>query len=247
MKMSADQVAVPRPAATVVLVRPGRQVLLIQRNREMSFFGGAFAFPGGRVDATDVGTPAAGNPWQGHQAPVAGQALTPNMALLHGAYRRAAVREVAEETGIALAAEALVPWARWITPEVEPKRYDTLFFLAPVPDDTVVTIDGGETVAHRWLTPEAALAACAAGELLLPPPTQVTLAELAAHSERHAWLDAAATVPEIMPLLQSEGEALWLVLPGDALHPAAPLRAWPAGMPTRARLGEGPPAFTARS
>jgi hypothetical protein len=151
---------------------------------------------------------------------------------------------VQEETGLVLDPQSLMPWSRWITPELEPKRYDTLFFLGTVAADAEVAIDGGETVGHRWLTPEAALAASANGEIGLPPPTQITLAELAAHATRDAMLAAAGVIPEILPELVVEGDTSWLVLPGDPLHKSRPSRAWPAGMRTRARLGEGPPAFT---
>lgn len=226
--------AVARPAATVVLIRPDRSVLLIQRNRTMAFFGGAFAFPGGRIEATDLG-PSIVHPWKGHQVPVAGSDFTASLDALYGAYVCGGVREVKEETGITLAYRSLVLWARWITPELEQKRYDTLFFLAPVDADADVQVDGGETVSHCWLTPEAALAAMEKKELFLPPPTRMTLRELSEMPSREAML-ATRPLPEIMPILQPDGDALYLVLPGDPLHPQPASRPWPVGVQTRMKI-----------
>jgi 8-oxo-dGTP pyrophosphatase MutT (NUDIX family) len=143
-----------RPAATVILLRDaadGFETLLLQRSREIAF-GGAWAFPGGQVDEAD-------------RAGVDGDLA---------AARITAVRETSEETGLILSAEDLVPFAHWLTPPGFPRRFATWFFLArAVRGD--VRVDGSETKAHRWMSPEAAVAARACGEIELPPPTFVTL------------------------------------------------------------------------
>src|SRR5438046_1001931 len=136
---------VPRPAATVILLRGGEQaldVLLVRRNPEARFMGGAWVFPGGAVDR--------------HEG--AGQA----------ARRSAAIRELREEAGIALDdPAALVPFSRWITPAQVKTRFDTWFYLAPAPANTDPTPDGSEIVDARWLAPDAALQASHAGALFM--------------------------------------------------------------------------------
>src|SRR6059058_4994761 len=101
----------PRLAATVMLVRGGAtglEVLLVRRNPAARFMGGAWVFPGGAVDAGEGDDDAA--------------------------HRAAGIREVAEEAGIELDdAGALVPFARWITPEQVRIRFDTWFYLAAAP------------------------------------------------------------------------------------------------------------------
>jgi 8-oxo-dGTP pyrophosphatase MutT (NUDIX family) len=95
-----------QPAATVVLLRdaPGAlETLLIQRGRKLVFFGGAWAFVGGRVDDED----RAG----------AGDELA--------ASRIAAVREAREESGLVLDAADLVPFSHWTTPPGPPRRFAT--------------------------------------------------------------------------------------------------------------------------
>lgn len=220
-------------------MRDDFSLLLIQRNKAINFFGGAYAFPGGRVELTDAPQAASGpTPWRGHTLKVADLGL--DEARAYAAYRAAALREVSEEVGVGLADDALVPWARWITPAIEPKRYDTLFFLARVPKDAAVKIDAGEAVAHRWLTPAEAFAAQDRDELSLPPPTQVTLRQLMDHATVDALFAFArsAPVPEVFPELVEKNGDNWLVLPGDPWLERPVTRPWPAGMPTRAKIGE---------
>jgi 8-oxo-dGTP pyrophosphatase MutT (NUDIX family) len=178
--LSSTAPAGAQPSATVVLLRDrsdGFELLLLRRSRTLSVHGGQWVFPGGRVDPQD------------HTPEDSGDDLA--------ASRRAAVREVAEEAGIELAVDDLVPHARWITPEIRPKRFDAWFFLAPA-GDVAVEIDGGEIDAYRWLTPAMALAEQAARTLEIPPPTFVTITKLAAFaSAAEAISDAAARPPVI--------------------------------------------------
>lgn len=111
-----------------------------------------------------------------------------------------------------LAEQRLVPathdlfyFARWITPRMNPKRFDTRFLVGRVPPDQDAACDGTETVAHEWLTPTAALAAYQAGRIQLIPPTVRTLDDLARFDSIDAVLaDASRRVvralcPEIDP------------------------------------------------
>ncbi len=125
----------------------GLELLLVRRTTAARFMAGHWVFPGGAVDPED----GEGQP----------------------GLRAAAVRELAEEAGVVLEQEAeLVPFARWITPEQSPIRFDTWFYLASAPADAEPRgRRGGDRRAVRWLTPAQALAEHAAGqfELAFPP------------------------------------------------------------------------------
>lgn len=152
------------PAATVVLLRDGDagcEVLLVRRNSRLAFHGGAWVFPGGRIDEADYER--------------AGSADD-----VHAAARLAAAREAFEEAGVSLIPEELTLFARWVTPEGLPKRFDAWFFAGRATEE-MVRVDGGEIDDHRWMRPDAALAAQRAGEIELPPPTFVTLTQFVAH------------------------------------------------------------------
>jgi 8-oxo-dGTP pyrophosphatase MutT (NUDIX family) len=182
------------PAATVVLLREGRgavEVLLLRRNAQLAFHGGAWVFPGGRVD-----------PGEG-----AGE---------EGA-RRAAVREAGEEAGLALDPASLVRLSHWTTPEGQPRRFATWFFVAEVGGEEV-RVDGGEIHEHRWLAVGDALAAHRAKALDIPPPTFVTLAVLAAHRSPRAALAAASAAPPIVyvPRIVKGAAGVASLYPGDA-------------------------------
>ena len=93
--------------------------------------------------------------------------------------RNCAVRETAEETGVLLVDADLHPWAHWITPEIEPRRYDTRFFVATMPADQEASDISGETDHAEWSTPGEALSAERAGKIRMLPPTMSILIELA--------------------------------------------------------------------
>jgi 8-oxo-dGTP pyrophosphatase MutT (NUDIX family) len=157
-------------AATVVVLRERAgqlEVLLVQRASELVFHGGAWVFPGGRVDDGD---------------------LVPDDA--EQTARRAAVREAAEEAGLELSHEALVATSHWTTPVGRPRRFATWFFSVELGPHRDVVVDGGEICAHRWLTPAEALLAQRSGQLELPPPTFVTLSVLGGFATSKAALAA---------------------------------------------------------
>lgn len=161
------------PAATVVLLRntgTGIETVLLRRNSRLGFGGGAWVFPGGRVDDEDR-DPARPEDEE-------------------AAARRAAAREALEEAGLAVDPAALVPFSHWTPPHAQVKRFSTWFFVGEAPETTVV-IDEGEIVDHVWASPEEALAMHAAGEVELLPPTWVTLHFLQEHPDVDAVLAAA--------------------------------------------------------
>jgi 8-oxo-dGTP pyrophosphatase MutT (NUDIX family) len=160
------------PAATVVLVRDGEgglEVLLARRSADLKFHGGAWVFPGGRIDPDDY----AGDPDD-----------------LFTAAQRAAAREAMEEAGVRVRHDTLLHISNWTTPEISPKRFATWFFVGAFEGGEAVA-DGIETQSLRWFHPDEAFAARAAGEIELAPPQYVTLLWLREHADVAAALDAA--------------------------------------------------------
>jgi 8-oxo-dGTP pyrophosphatase MutT (NUDIX family) len=170
------------PAATVVVLRDadaGLEVLLARRSSKLKFHGGAWVFPGGRIDPEDyTGAPDD----------------------LEAAARRAAAREAVEEAGVEVDPDALVHLSNWTTPDISPKRFATWFFAGPARGGTEVA-DGAETEALQWFRPHDALAAHRAGDIELAPPQYVTLLGLREHATVETAMRAieAADAVDFMP------------------------------------------------
>jgi 8-oxo-dGTP pyrophosphatase MutT (NUDIX family) len=251
---------VPSAAATVVLLRDGRDGLeayLQLRPTGMGFAGGLWVFPGGRVDAADR-DPAVDAGWAGPPPAVWAERLGLPVDEARG-HVVAACRETLEEAGLLLAtpqpgagelAEGrrellagsgglagllerlgvrldtgrLRYWAWWVTPEEEPRRYDTRFFVAGLPAGAAVTAHLAEAERERWLPPGEA-----AADLGLPmlPPTRYTLRDLAVHGTVAAALAAAADrrVERILPVL----DGAELVMPWRERYPLPVPQPGPGG------------------
>ncbi|MFP5019291.1 NUDIX hydrolase [Pseudonocardia phyllosphaerae] len=121
------------------------------------------------------------------------------------------------EHDLQLRADLLVPWSRWITPQGQPKRYDTAFLVARVPEGQDADDHTSEAVEARWWRPADALAAYETGDVKLMPPTLRTLQELAEHNDTAAVLDAAESrdISPITPEVRREGKVVTITLPGD--------------------------------
>ncbi len=190
-ELNTGEATQAREAASLILLRDsaeGPEVLLVQRNPEQRFMGGAWVFPGGSThgdDGDELGT---------------------------------ARRELEEEAGIALAGDAeLVRYSRWITPAQVKVRFDTHFFVARAPDGAQERVDGSECVDARWITPQAALDAGARDELLLVFPTIKHLEQLAEHSSVEDALDTARSrrVQPVEPRVLVDGGVAQVLLPGE--------------------------------
>jgi len=196
--------AVPRPAASVVLLRRGGkhqdralEVLLLKRTEEAKFMPGVWVFPGGAVDPGD-GEDEAG-------------------------FRACAIRELGEEAGIALTLEEeLVLFSRWITPEVISRRFDAWFFLALAPAHTPPKPDGVETTDAGWFEPARALEEQAAGKLALAFPTVKQLESLLPFKTSDEALEAHRNraVEPTLPKVIGTPEERRVVLPDDPDYPA---------------------------
>ena len=194
-ELNPGQESVPRPAATVIVLRGGPdklEVLLVKRNPASKFMGGAWVFPGGAVDRSE----GEGQP----------------------ALRAAALRELGEEAGIELDDPSnLIPFSRWITPAQVKIRFDTWFYLTPLPDGATPEIDGRAIVDARWYEPREALEAAGRGELLLVFPTIKHLEQISPFESAQALMDYARgrDVRPVQPRVVMQGETARILLPGE--------------------------------
>ena len=194
-ELNTGKETIPRPAATVIVLRGGSsdlEVLLVKRNPAARFMGGAWVFPGGAVENRE-----------GRE---------------EDALRAAATRELSEEAGIVLTDPAeLVPFSRWITPPQVRTRFDTWFYLTPLPAGGEARVDGSEIVDARWYSPPEALEASRRGEILLVFPTIKHLEQLSGFGSADALLAHARTreIRPVEPHVVLSGEHARIVLPGE--------------------------------
>lgn len=211
----------PRRAATVVLLRdsshssqPGHarlQVYLVRRAPSMAAAPDMHVFPGGGLAAAD------------------GPADEPASLV------RAAIRELHEETGVLLEdASRLVPFARWVTPEVLPHRHDTEFFGLAITAAEQPRLVGTEAVSDLWVHPQEALSRAAAGEMDMLPPTSAAL-ELLRHAPdvQSALAVLRMRSGEIRALMPAprfvDGDLEWFL--ADALAAGQPVAPAMVGLP----------------
>lgn len=259
---NATTVTAPTDAATVIVVRPGTrsatevEIFAVVRNPKSGFLGGALVFPGGKLDAADASVNLV------HGPPDRWALLDASHALA-----TCAVRETLEEAGLLptdadadavrearkklLAgasfqeavmplhptARGLLPFARWITPRAESRRFDTRFFLYVADGDTEADHDGHETVAGFWVTPREAIEKFHAGQVMLAPPT-LRVFELLATCETTDAAIALANEQSLAPICPEfiAGDPPMLVLPGDPMHSERDVR---CALGTRFVLREG--------
>lgn len=189
--LNTGEVTVPRGSATLILLRDaaeGPEVLLVQRNPEQKFMGGAWVFPGGATAPEDDDE------------------------------RMTAVRELEEEAGIDLAdSHELVRFSRWITPAQVKIRFDTHFFVAEAPEYSEPTVDGSECVDWRWISPRGALELHRDEELMLVFPTIKHLEQLARFRTVSDVLEhaRASRVLPVEPRVLVDGGVATVVLPGE--------------------------------
>ncbi len=193
--------AVPRPAATVLLLRDGSrglQVFMVVRHHRIDFASGALVFPGGRVEADDRALADSGYCAGPEGLDADGMAL--RVAGIREAFEECGVllarprggtglldaarlastkpdddfRALLETHNLELATELLTPFAHWITPPALAKRFDTHFFLTPAPADQLAVHDGNELVESVWIEPARAVAEAAEGRWKagVPHPSQ---------------------------------------------------------------------------
>jgi 8-oxo-dGTP pyrophosphatase MutT (NUDIX family) len=219
--MSDSQPGEIRLAATILLLRdaPTFEVLMVKRHHQIDFAAGALVFPGGKSHGGDSDPR-----WRDMAIgfdDVGQDGVALRIAAIREAYEEAGVLlardkdgvfyageaakdirdAVAEDLGLKLDLSALTVFARWITPKLMSKRFDTWFYVAHAPLAQQAICDGHEAVDAEWIAPGVALDLAASGERKVIFPTRMNL-QLLAESADPA--DAVA---------RAEGRALVTVEP----------------------------------
>jgi 8-oxo-dGTP pyrophosphatase MutT (NUDIX family) len=226
---------------------PELQVLMVKRHHQIEFASGALVFPGGKAEPEDAsadwrpyaaGWSEAAGAEQGLKIAGIREAFEESGVLLaqtpQGDPCCASPAAAAERQAVAagslsflalvrsldlrLDLTALTPFARWITPPITPKRFDTWFFIATAPADQLAACDGFETVDAEWISPGHALALGASGERKVIFPTRMNLRLLAESASADGAIEAARQRPVTLvePSLEVREGVRVLVLPPDA-------------------------------
>jgi 8-oxo-dGTP pyrophosphatase MutT (NUDIX family) len=214
-----------RPAATILLLRdqPAFEVLMVKRHHQIDFAAGALVFPGGKSHAGDH-DPAWADHATGWDS-VGEDGAPLRIAAIREAYEEAGVllaRDAAGETYAGEAAidvraavagdrlafldvvreldlkldlAALTIFARWITPPLTAKRFDTWFYVAHAPRAQLAVCDGHEAVDAEWIAPREALDLAASGQRKVIFPTRMNLRLLAESPHAAAAIETARQRP----------------------------------------------------
>jgi 8-oxo-dGTP pyrophosphatase MutT (NUDIX family) len=128
--------------------------------------------------------------------------------------------------GLVLRADLVRPWSHWITPDAEPRRYDTRFFVAALPEGQIADGVTTEASGAEWQRPQEAIAQQRNGIRTLLPPTWVTLTELDTCGNVAGVLTAEREIAPIMPTIVTDDDGMRVSFPGDEDYPTrlGPLR-----------------------
>ncbi len=144
-----------------------------------------------------------------------------------GALRQTVTRDAGaflrmlEQEDLRLDIGPLVYWSHWITPSLEPKRFDTRFFVAPLPPGQVASADLSELTEHAWINPASVAEAIERGEIVVVPPTLLTLEDLDESYRSHGSLAAmlegerGRATPPVMPRMEVRPGDVRVVMPWD--------------------------------
>lgn len=225
----------------------GPELLLLKRLRSAGFVPGAYVFPGGRVDEADSDSglvallgPTPRGPAAAYWLAAVREVFEETGVLLARGEDGAAPADARADADVARWREALltdeatlldvlhdlrlrpdisrmVYCSHWITPVAEPKRYDTRFFLAELPDGRLVSPDEREMADALWITPADALRQFQRGELPMVFPTVKTIQLLSAYDGVDAMLAAfrGVDVSPILPRLVRTADGIGIVMPDD--------------------------------
>lgn len=234
----------PIPAATLVIFREVAggppELLMVERAKAMAFAGGAWVFPGGRIDPGDVVLAAAAPGDADDQAARIGAiretieevglpiGLSPVPAVATLARLRAALHggvgfgAALADAGLSLDTSSLVPFARWLPNHRGMRIFDTRFYLVRLPDDAPpASVDATENTRLRWASAAAVLALADKGEAFVIFPTRRNLERLASFdSFAAAAADAAAhPIVAITPFSERRDGVEHLCIPAGLGYP----------------------------
>jgi len=210
--------ATPKDAGSIIILKDPEdpKLLWVKRSSRLAFMGGFHAFPGGQLEKEDLETPVAG--CSGDDAMMracavrevfeeTGVLLAEGTGQLPAAEiaeaRRALAagertfRQILAANHLAITRDALVAAGRWVTPPFAPRRFDTWFFLAWLPENQDVLVDAGELETAEWIRPAEALATWQRGEIIMAPPTLHIIRTLANNPRRvEEWPSLLTAIPE---------------------------------------------------
>jgi 8-oxo-dGTP pyrophosphatase MutT (NUDIX family) len=238
---------VPAATILLVRDQPAFEVLMVKRHHQIDFASGALVFPGGKIHAGDHDPAWEGRTlgWDAslpHKRALRIAALreayeeTGILLARHtdgapfgGDERAGAARDevatdrrsfldLAGELDVKLDLDALTVFARWITPPLTPKRFDTWFYIAAAPPDQLALCDGWETVDAEWIAPGEALRLAKIGDRKVIFPTRMNLTLLAQASGASDAIERAGarTLVTVEPKLMDSPAGRVLVIPPDA-------------------------------
>jgi 8-oxo-dGTP pyrophosphatase MutT (NUDIX family) len=133
----------------------------------------------------------------------------------------AAFSEVVEAGGLRLQPGAMAYFARWVTPESLPKRYDTRFYAAAMPEGQEAVAAPGEVESVEWITPALALERADTNAAYTLPPTRAALGALSRYRDVASALDGLAQGRDLTPILPrilqggQPGPGIRVVMPGE--------------------------------
>jgi 8-oxo-dGTP pyrophosphatase MutT (NUDIX family) len=237
----------PAATILLVRDAPALEVLMVKRHHQIDFVPGALVFPGGKTHAGDhdgawedhvLGWAGV----EGDQRPPRIAAIReayeetgillarhPDGSHFAGDARAARARDdvaadrrplidLVTELNLRLDLAALTVFARWITPAMMPKRFDTWFYIAAAPPDQLALCDGWETVEAEWIAPGEALRLGETRERNVVFPTRMNLGMLAEAKDAEDAVTRAAgrLLVTVEPKLVEMPEGPTLVIPSDA-------------------------------
>ena len=242
----------------------------------MAFGPGLHVFPGGALDPSDgdarllerLRPPLDGDPAGVHGAPFVVAAIreaweeagillgTPagTRGPVDGSWRFPSAAEAGQVSfldlvvahDVELRGDWLVPFSRWVTPPVVPRRYDARFFVAWLPDGAELVFDEREVVGHEWLRPADALAAMGAGRIELWMPTSATLQALLGVRSVDDLRELAPAGPAALPVVAdvegSDGRAIEIRTGGAGGIPGVAGRTWVVGRGDPVVIDPGDPS-----
>lgn len=133
--------------------------------------------------------------------------------------RTLAFADFLEKRALVLRSDLLAPWAHWITPEFEPRRYDTRFFVAAIPESQRTRDVSGEADTVAWMRPREAADGVDAGTMQMLPPTYVTVAELASFGSVSQAMTKSRNreIVTVVPGVEIVDGVGFLTVPGEVL------------------------------